>query len=346
MKPYRGMHLAAAVLLAALPLASCGNADKYAESGTITLTSDVTTVEAKKEVVFTVVGIPTKTTTTTAQAKTILEECEMDLEYRSDGAGVNQSWMNVPGSGPTRVFKLLPRETGTLNVLARGKCVGSNENWEYSGQVAVTVSDKTLPEVTAITLAANPTSVAKNKPVTFTLGATTKNGATNSDKCTLNLSYQYSGAGFGVTTVYPAYIGQFILTPTAVGTLTVTAHGWCSENASAAIEKTTTVEVTAIALPKVTSVTLTPSPNPYSIASGTGVDFTLAATADALCTVKLSYTYSGAGLALVTVNPAPPGVFNLAPVAAGTLTVSATGWCVENPSAVVSATTANVTITL
>ncbi len=107
--------------------------------------------------------------------------------------------------------------------MARGKCVGSNENWEYSAQVEVTVTDKILPEVTAVTLSANPTTVEVNKPVTFSSArpATMR----PADRCTLNLSYQYSGAGFALDDGLPgATIGQFILTPTAKGTLTVTGH--------------------------------------------------------------------------------------------------------------------------
>jgi len=344
------MHLAAAALLVALPFSGCGDASDYAESGTITLTSDITTVEVKKEVVFTVVSDPkTPTTTTTASAapgKVLLEECDMALEYRSDGAGVNKSWTSIPGSGPTRVFKLVPHEIGTLNVISRGKCVGSTEEWEYSESVKVTVSDKTFPEVTAVTLTANPSTVEIKKPVTFTLGATVTD-ASSGDKCTLNLSYQYSGAGLNLTTVYPAYVGQFILTPKVKGTLTVTAHGWCSENSTQSIETTVTVTATDEILPMVTGVTLTATPTTVVGNGSNPITYTLSVTKEAACTLQLSTVVSGAGLSGTPIWQ--PGTHTLTPTLASgdppaTLTVTTSAWCSEN-TAVVKSATATVTVT-
>ena len=95
------------------------------------------------------------------------------LQYRAQGAGQNNNiWNDIPGDETTRVFKLRPREEGTLSVMSRGKCVESKEDWKYSNQVDVTVTEEILPMVTGVTLTANPTTVTGGTNVIFTLSVT------------------------------------------------------------------------------------------------------------------------------------------------------------------------------
>ena len=328
MKPYRGTLLATAMLLAALPLCSCGDADEYAKTDTITLTTSTSTVVVKREVILTV-----QTTTPANQY-----ECQTDLEYRAQGAGMEGTWYTVPGSGSTRIFKLEPREVGTLSVMARGRCHDAKEDWKYTAQVDVDVT-KVVDPITSIELIANPTSVEVNKPVTFTLSGT------RDSECTLALKYQYSGAGLTLTTVSPAFEGQFILTPTKKGTLTVTATGWCTQNPKAAVTQTTTVDVTEEILPKVTAVTLTADKT--TVTRNNPVAFTLGATKETDCTMHLEYTYVGGGFPALTTVTTTPGIFVLTPpgaVTTTTLTVIAAAYCTENPSAVVSSSAITVTV--
>lgn len=328
MKPYRGTLLAAAVLIAALPLSGCGDAENYAKTDSISLSTSTATVIVKREVIFTV-----KTTAPINQY-----ECETVLEYRAEGGGFDRLWTPVPGTGTTRVFGLKPHEVGTLSVLARGKCVGAKEDWKYTNQVDVQVTEVDSP-ITSLTLVANPASVEINKPVTFSLSAT------RVSPCTLALRLQYSGAGYGLMTVDPAVTGQFILTPTIKGTLTVTATGWCTQNPKAEVTVTTAVAVTDEILPAVTAVTLTADRT--TVAGGNIVVYTLSATKNTGCTLNLRYVASGPGYSGATVT-ASPGTFILTPtavIADTTLTVKATGWCTENPSAIVSSDTVSVTVT-
>jgi hypothetical protein len=246
MKPYRGIHLAAAVLLAALSLAGCGDADKYAESGTITLTSDVSTVEVKSYVVLTVVSVPTTTTpaTTPAQAKVILDECAMDLEVRSDGAGANQNWLDVPGTDATRVFRLLPREIGTLNVLSRGKCVGSNEPWEYSAPVKVTVTEEILPMVTGVTVTVTPTTVVGGNPVVFTVSVTKETDCTLRVNTVVNGNTysNYTNPAWSTTSGFTGTLATFDVT--SATSLIIATEAYCTQNDSERVSATVTVAVT------------------------------------------------------------------------------------------------------
>jgi len=236
MKPYHGTLLACAVFLAALPLSGCGNPNDYSKTTDITLSASTTTIIVKREAVFTV-----------QSPNPAIGEgyaCDTTLEYRAEGAGMERIWVPVPGTETTRIFVLQPRQEGTLSVMARGKCTGANEDWKYSNQVDVTVTAVVVPTVvqptvTAVTLTAGPTTVFPGNPVTFTLGAT------KTSDCTLSLKYQYSGAGFGVTTVNPAATGLFSLTPPSTGTLVVTATGWCTQTPTAEVSTTVNVVVPA-----------------------------------------------------------------------------------------------------
>jgi len=323
MKPYRRILLASAVLLAALPLSSCGEAGDWKKTTEIKLTSNKTSVEVKEEVIFTVQSPP--------PAPVDGYQCETDLEYRAEGAGLDAFWYPVPGDGPTRVFVLEPRTLEPFAVVARGKCVDAREDWKYSNQLNIEVTDPSLP---TITLTANPASVARNNPVTFTLGATTP----SEGMCNLGLSYEYSGAGFaGVTVVNPAHVGQFILTPSAVGNLTVTAKGWCTQNSSKVVFTTVNVAVTAVTLPKVTSIILTAVPNPY-VTPGINVIFTVSATKDAVCTASFEYTRTGGGISAGTFDVPASMTFILNPVS-GPLTVFVTGKCSQNPTDITQSNT-------
>lgn len=271
MKTYRGSLLAAAVLLATLPLTSCGDADDYAQTAGIALTSSVASVIVKHEVVFTVTtSFPDPTTTTTTTTPTaavlpatnvaetrapVINQCDPTLEYQVSGAGIDRGWTSLPGTTAVRTFILKPREVSPLVVVARGKCIGSMEDWKYSTASNVTVTapiPEVLPGLPALTLTANPSSSVMGNPITFTLAA---------DKpvnCTVRMKYQYSGAGFGVTTVDPATAGQFILQPTSPGTLTVTATGWCAEKPAG--QSTVTTSATVTTAPTITTPT-TPTGN-------------------------------------------------------------------------------------
>lgn len=332
MKPYRGTLLATAVLLAALPLSSCGKADKYAETTGITLTATASSIDIKKQVNFTV----------QSPAPAVGYECDTTLEYQATGAGMNIGWREVPGTGTTRVFGLIPLDTGTLSVMARGKCIGAKEDWKYSGQLDVTVTDITTP-ITAVTLTANPSTVATDHLVTFTLGAT------RVEPCSLRLKYQYSGAGFGVTTVDPATTGQFMLRPLLVGTLTVTATGWCEQNPTAEVTATVSVPVTDPLLPTVSSVTLS-SLTVSPLTAPAPIDYTLSAVKSSGCTLVLKRVHSGTGLVALTESPTAAGdktVATVAPVfpaVSATATINASGWCAENPSAIVTATPLTFTV--
>lgn len=266
MKTYRGSLLAAAVLFATLPYSGCGDASDYAQTSEITLAA--ATVEpylVGTDIIFTVTAsfpdptttttTPTTTTTTTAatlgnalKLAVVNTACDTLLEYQATGTRINHSWRSIPGTESTRSFVLRPPIAGTLLVQARGKCSGSLEEWTYASlSIEVTAEVVVVPGLPTITLDANPSSVVVNNPVTFALSTDHPEG------CSVGMKYQYSGAGFGVTTVNPATAGQFILTPTAVGTLTVTATAWCSANRSSTSVTTTTVDVTAAASATITS---------------------------------------------------------------------------------------------
>ncbi len=354
MKTYQRSLLAAAVLFAALPLQSCGDADDYAQTSTITLTAQSTTMIVKREMIFTVTTtFPDPTTTTTTPAATVagaerapvINQCNPTLEYQATGVGMGGGWQQLPGTTAVRTFSLKPRRTGTLAVIARGKCTGSMEDWKYSAQVDITVTEPVAPGLPTVTLTANPGTIVLGGSVTFALSTD------KPENCTVKMKYQYSGAGFGVTTVNPATPGQFVLTPTAVGTLAVTATAWCTLNPAAESTVTTSVPVTAVVAPTPvtpTSVTLTAvTASPYSIATGTGISFTLSAVAPAGCTLVLSRQHSGAGLPLTVVNPTLAGTFTTANPPGptpGTVTIAASGWCTENPSGIVSATPLTISV--
>jgi len=53
----------------------------------------------------------------------------------------------------------------------------------------------------------------------------------------------------------------------------------------------------------------------------------------------------GAGFVTpVIISDAAAGTFNIVPTATGLLTISASGWCLENPTAIVSATQLKITV--
>ncbi len=340
MKPYRGTLLATAVLLAALPLSSCGDADDWKTTSAITISATPTSVVVKRDVTVTVRSTPPTDT---------YNACETLLEYRAQGAGMDGNWYSIPGTETTRVFSLQPRQTGTLSLVARGKCSGAREDWKYSTQTDVAVIPVTADAV-VVTLSANPATVEIDKPVTFSLSAT------KPETCTLKLYYEYSGAGLGINMVDPASQGQFILTPTAKGTLTVTATGYCTQTPTAKTSVTTSVTVTepgAATLPTVTSVTLAlVTPTPYDIPTMSGgIDYTLSAVTSSGCTLILRRQHSGSGLTPPnpdTYYPTTPGLWNIPEArliaGANVLSITALGWCSENPSAIVTATSLNVTI--
>jgi len=221
MKPYRGTLLAAAVLLATLQVSGCGKAGDWEKTTEVKLSTSTASVEVKHEVIL----------TATAPPPAAGYQCDTLLEYRAQGAAMNFIWVPVPGTEATRVWSVWPHGVGTLSVVARGKCEGAKEDWKYSNQVDVEVTEAILPIVTAVTLTSNVSTVKRNTPVVFTLGASTESG------CTLHLEYTYVGGGFSQTTVIRPP-GIFTLTPpgaVTTTTLTVIAAGWCTENPSAVV---------------------------------------------------------------------------------------------------------------
>lgn len=237
MKPYRGTLLAAAVLLATLPLSGCGEAEDFAKTNEITLSTSTSTVVERGRVLMTVKAPRPETG----------YECRTDLEYRAEGGGYEQDWRTVPGEESTRIFELRPHHAGVMSVMARGRCINSQEDWKYSNQIDVAV---TAPITTALT---PPTVTATATPATITVGTspviTVALNATAPVGCTLNLRYQYSGGGYTLQTVNPASQGlsNLPLPPAgySVGTVTVMATGYCSENPSATVTSTATVTVSA-----------------------------------------------------------------------------------------------------
>ena len=236
MKPYRRILLASAMLLAALPLSSCGEAGDWKKTTEIKLTSNLSSVEVKEEVIFTVTSPP--------PAPVGGYQCETDLEYRAEGAGLDAFWYSVPGDGPTRVFVLEPRMVEPFSVVARGKCVDAREDWKYSNQLNIEVTEKILPLITGVTLTANKATVVGGPPnnkVVFTLSVTKESD------CTLNLQTLISGPGY-LDVSQPWGPGTHDLFPAAVlsdTNLTVTTTAWCTENSSEIKSATAIVTVTA-----------------------------------------------------------------------------------------------------
>ena len=234
MKPYRGTLLAAAVLFAALPLSGCGDSDNWKTSGDVTLKTSTATVQVSDKAIFTVQSVPPGPDYT----------CDTDIEYRAQGAGLNVSWANVPGIDTTRVFELRPTQTSTagstLSVVARARCLESREDWKYSNQVDVAVTQKVLPVVTAVTLTANGTTWVQGDSTTgddivyFTISIS------KDSNCTLNISnvrFLATGPGMPVGPVEPPAL-TFGLEPSLVTdttNMTVVASAWCSENPSAIV---------------------------------------------------------------------------------------------------------------
>lgn len=241
MKAYRGTFVLAAVLLAALPLASCGDSDDWEKTTGITLTSNADSVVVKDEVIFTVTSTPPP-----------LEEgyqCETLLEYRAEGAALDAYWVTVPGSGPTRVWALEPRRVEPFRVIARGKCADSKEDWKYSDQLDITVTEPPetstpLPTVASLTLTASPVTVSMGTvphDVTFTITATGDSG------CTLHTSLAIDGATDEAqpATELPDPSGGLVtVTANGAGSVTGLAKSWCAENPSVPKTATATVTVT------------------------------------------------------------------------------------------------------
>jgi len=221
MKQYRATLLAFAVLVATLPLSGCGDPEDYKDAATITLKTSTQSVAVKELAIFTVTSAPP------AEG---FDACATIMQYSAKGAGMDLTWAQLPRTDTTQIFEVRPRQVGTLSVVARARCDSSGQNWQYSDQVDVTVTETTLPQVRSVTLTAspNPYTVTGGAGVNFTLGATADAG------CTVKLSYQYTGGGLPATTVNPATAGIFTLNPNnaSLGPLTVLATGWCAENSS------------------------------------------------------------------------------------------------------------------
>ena len=339
MKPYRGMLLTAAALLAVLSLASCGDADKYAQSGNIVLKLDTTPIVVNEEVHYTVTSVatpPMASIAPTSPSKEIspnIPECKMDLEYRVKGANIGQDWTDIPGSGSTRTFSVIPRDATSLSVIARGRCIDSKEDWDYSDEIITDVPNATLPSVE---LSPNPSSVAKMNAVTFALSVTSVKD------CDVALNYEYSGAGFvGVTKVQPAYVGQFILTPTATGHLVVTARGWCTQSPSKIAVKTIDVAVT--------DATITTPDTPTGAATVAKNAASLYLTGGAVCSNgdMVEYQFAASG----SPNQPSPSAWSTTPsitftwANAGSYTVTAKGRCQSSPS-IVSTVSAGLAVTV
>jgi len=240
MKPYRGTLLATAMIVAALPLSGCGDADTWKTTNAVTLSTSTPTVQVKDSAIFTVQSA--------AMAEGQGYACDTDIEYRAQGAGLNVSWSNVPGIDTTRIFELRPTQTSTvdytLSVMARARCLESKEDWKYSNQVDVAVTEKILPVVTGVTLTATPTSVVGGNPVVFTVSVTKETD------CTLRVNTVVNGNGYSNYT-NPAWSttsgGTYSLTTNVTLTdtsLVIASEAYCTENASARVSATVTVAVT------------------------------------------------------------------------------------------------------
>ena len=231
MKPYRGRLLASAVLIATLPFSGCGEADDWKKTTEIVLSTSTPTVEVNGDAIFTVRSPP----------PTEGYACDTALQYRAQGAGQNNNiWNDIPGAESTRVFKLRPREEGTLSVLSRGKCVDAKEDWKYSNQVDVAVSEQILPIVSGVTLTADPNPVTGGVDVVLTLSVT------KDADCTLELQTRANGNTYS-NDILPMGPGTFLLQtyPVVSATnLTVTTTAWCSENTTDIKSATVTISVT------------------------------------------------------------------------------------------------------
>jgi hypothetical protein len=245
MKPYRGGLLASAVLLAALPLSSCGDADTWKTTNGVSLSTSTPTVQVNEKAIFTASAAP--------MAEGQGYACDTDLEYRAQGAGLHVSWSNIPGIDTTRIFELKPFETtlggSTLSVMARARCLESKEDWKYSEQVDVLVTEVILPVVTGVTLTATPTSVLGGTPVVFTVSVT------KDSNCTLRVNTIVNGNRYTNFTD-PAWSttsgGTYSLPTDAVLTdssLVIATEAYCTENSSARVSATVPVTVLAPAGP-------------------------------------------------------------------------------------------------
>jgi len=144
MNPYRGALFTAVVFLAALSLSGCGDADKWKTTDVVSLRANTTSVRPNGKVILTVevgpgIVIP-------GSEASFPYQCETDIEYRAEGAGLDAYWQKVPGAGPLRVFVLEPQKVEPFIVVARGKCSGAKEDWKYSNQVDIEVTETTVPE--------------------------------------------------------------------------------------------------------------------------------------------------------------------------------------------------------
>ena len=226
------------MLLAALPLSGCGDADNWKKSGDVTLSTSTQTVQVNDKAIFTVESTPPGEDWT----------CDTDIEYRAQGAGLNVSWADVPGIDTTRMFELRPTQTNstgtTLSVMARARCLESREDWKYSGQVDVTVTEEILPEVTGVTLTATPPCVKGGDPVVFTVSVTKETD------CTLRVNTVVNGNTYSNFTD-PAWSttsgGTYSLPTFTVGrppVCVIATEAYCTENSSARVSATVTVAVT------------------------------------------------------------------------------------------------------
>lgn len=164
--------------------------------------------------------------------------------------------------------------------------------------------------------------------------------------CETLLEYRAQGAGVDID--WRSIPGTettriFEVRPRGEGIMSVMARGKCNESKEDwKYSNRVDVTVTAEALPTVSSVTLTASP--ASVVAGSNVTFSLGVARTETCNLALRYQYSGGGFPVTTVDPAATGQFILRPPAVGTLVVTATAFCTQNPAAQVTTTT-NVAVT-
>jgi hypothetical protein len=175
--------------------------------------------------------------------------------------------------------------------------------------------------------------------------------------CTTLLEYRAEGAGVSIqwrNIPGTETTRVFRVRPKHDGTVVTLARGKCAESKedwkySNQVETAVTFEVPA--LPTVTAIDLIASTPTYTQNTG-GVSFTVSGTMTAGCTPDLRYSYTSTGNVITPSTGSgavpPVGIFTLFPDNAvplpQSLTVTATGRCTENPTAVVSSAAVVVTV--
>jgi hypothetical protein len=165
---------------------------------------------------------------------------------------------------------------------------------------------------------------------------------------------EYRAEGAGVHIIWDSVPGTettriFKVRPRGEGTMSVIARGKCADSKEDwKYSNRVDVTVKEIPPPTVTSVTLTAvTASPYVLATGGGVTFTLGASAPVGCTLVLSREHTGVLVDEPSpVTPTSVGTHTIHPRSVGALIISASGWCAENPAAVVVATPLNIAVIL